>query len=848
MATTAEIEKLYTDVLGRAPDATGVKYWQDSGLSLAEIKNQMQRTPEGQVAAIYQNVLGRAPDPEGSQFWQQRINQPGGLFGVYTDIKGTEEALGRQTVAGLYQDILGRAPDVAGKEFWEQELASGKSIKDIREAIRQSAENTVPMRPSFDTVFSDWNIEHAEKFGKYYNAALVNQDQFNEQMQRLVERTKEEQKAWDEKYGNTQEAKILAQAPPPTWYDIYARYDEQHRAAFGKPINRIWNSDADSRKAKEELDKIYLTELANYNQRFGTNLQPDQGVLGVDTQPNAIFQLPEQKKKSLLQQVAPFAGLALSIAFPGAGAALGSLVGLSGTAASIAGGAAIGGALSGIGGGNILTGAALGGLGGALSTVDWSNVGSTLTNTFADITGLDPTAIQSYFSSFSQPGSAAAFAAEDAANLASQGLGTSAIQQNLIASGIDSLTAATLANNAVLPGATAASLMASIAGQPVYTNVAGLLSGGDPFATTQSVFDRLVQNGMTPADAAQIINTTAGGLDLGQVGVDAGGNLVETATGAAGSLLTGAAAAGGGGAAAGAGTAAAGGAASALGQAAGGVAGRIGAGLLGGAAGIGGAMADRAALERYAQQLRDAANQYTPQMQFQPVGITTRFGRTGTPQYDAQGRLISIGATTPAEDIAAQQNRLLSLSGQALPTTTNIEQATQNYYNQLQALQRPTDELTLAQLQNRLQATGRGGLAFGATSGAGGSQALMATNPELAAYYNALAQRQAQQALTAQDVAQQRLNQQIATSGTLFGQARDIENLVQQPLQLGSQFGQQATAGSTNVARSQLEANALAARLQSQGALGVNQAATGAAAGLAPALGNVIGTAIGNLF
>jgi hypothetical protein len=394
-----------------------------------------------------------------------------------------------------------------------------------------------------------------------------------------------------------------------------------------------------------------------------------------------------------------------------------------------------------------------------------------------------------------------------------------------------------------MPGATASSLLSGIAGQPIYTNIGGLLSGGNAFSTTQDVFGNLVKGGLSPADAAQIINTAGGGLNLGTVGVDAAGNLIQTAAGTAGSLLTGA-----GGAATTAATTAAGGALTGAAKTAAGVlGGQIGTGLLTTAAGVGGALADRSALERYAQQVRSAADQYAPQQQFQPVGVTSRFGRTTTPQYDAQGRLVSIGYQATG-DVAAQRDRLLSLSNQALPTTTNTEQATQQYYDQLQALQRPTDELTLAQLQNRLQATGRGGLAFGATSGAGGSQAMMATNPELAAYYNALAQRQSQQALTAQDVAQQRLTQQIATSGTLFGQARDFETAAQQPLQLSSQFGQQATAGSTNVARSQLEAAGLAARLQSQGALGVNAAATGGAAGLAPALGTAIGTAIGNLF
>lgn len=758
---------------------------------------------------------------------QARILQVSSQFGV-----GADQLLRAQ---GLL-----KANDPSVKAATEAYNQAVKTDPQLGVQNYAATSKPVPNRPSFDDVFARWNEKHKDRFGTYVNLAKTSQSEFDTQVKALIEQTKEEQSTWDKEYGKTREAQVLRQEPPPNWYDIYGSWSQQYKEKFGTEVlDRPWNADPDAIRQKEELDQRYLKSLADYNARNGTQVQPDVGVLGANVQPNAIFKMPEEKKKSFIQQVAPYAGLALSIAFPGAGAAIGALAGLSGTAAAVAGGAVIGGTLSAAAGENFWKGAALGGAGGALSAANWGGISDNLSTTFADITGIDATKIKSALSSFSQPSSGAAFGAEDALTMAKQGLGTSAIQQNLVASGMDSLTAATLANNAVMPGATVQGLLSGVSNQPIYTNVAGLLSGGNAFATTQEVFDNLVKGGLSAQESAQLINTAGGGLNLGTVGVDAAGKLIQTAAGEAGNLLTGAA----GGTATGAGSQVA----KALTGAAASTAGQIGSGLLSTAAGVGGSMLDRATLDKQAEALRAAANQYTPQMQFQPVGVTTRFGSTTTPKYDAQGRLLSV-SYAPTDDIAAQQNRALSLSSQALPTTTNIQDATQSYYDQLQALQRPADEITLAQLQNRLQATGRGGLAFGATSGAGKSQALMATNPELAAYYNALAQRQAQQSLTAQDVAQQRLNQQIATSGTLFGQARDIEALVQQPLALSSQFGQQATAGSANIARSQLEAAGLAARLQAQGALGVNQAVTGGAAGIAPALGNVIGTAIGNLF
>ena len=261
---------------------------------------------------------------------------------------------------------------------------------------------------------------------------------------------------------------------------------------------------------------------------------------------------------------------------------------------------------------------------------------------------------------------------------------------------------------------------------------------------------------------------------------------------------------------------------------------------LGGAAGIYGANADKAALAEQANKITAAAAGAAPKMQFQPVGMTTRFGSTTTPQYDANGRLIGYGYTA-AEDIAAQRDRLLGLSNQALPTTTDITQATADYYNQLQNLMNPQREQSLAGIKSSLQATGRGGLAYGATTGAGGANALAATNPELAAYYNALAQEQSKQALTAQDIAQQRLTNQIATSGTLFGQARDLEAAAQQPMTLGMQYGQQTTAAAQKAAQMEYDAAVEAARLQAAGELSKNAAIQKGIAGITPGIASSVG-------
>ena len=215
-----------------------------------------------------------------------------------------------------------------------------------------------------------------------------------------------------------------------------------------------------------------------------------------------------------------------------------------------------------------------------------------------------------------------------------------------------------------------------------------------------------------------------------------------------------------------------------------------------------------------------AAQQAAEAAAFRPVGVTTRFGSSGF-QYDDQGRLVGAGYQV-APDIAAQREALLGLSGgalsqaqaaqglmpqyqqasqglfnlgqQFLPTSTaysaspeamqyvnqlrglagqvmpasyDTSAAAQQYIQQQQGLLAPQREQQLATIRNKLQQTGRSGLATGATSAGG----MAATNPEMAAYYNAIAQQDAQLAANAQQQARANLIQDIGLGQTLGGTA-----------------------------------------------------------------------------
>jgi hypothetical protein len=277
---------------------------------------------------------------------------------------------------------------------------------------------------------------------------------------------------------------------------------------------------------------------------------------------------------------------------------------------------------------------------------------------------------------------------------------------------------------------------------------------------------------------------------------------------------------------------------------------------------LGGSSARSAARTQAAAQT-EAARIAAEESRFRPVGITTRFGQSQF-QTDPQGR-VSGASYTLDPALRAMQDRFLGLAGGGLTQAEGAQQqfaplgqaaqglfglgqqylaqspqeAAQQYMAGQQNLLAPSRERQFAQLQNQLFQTGRGGLSVGATgerpSGAAG---LGAANPELEAYYNAIAQQDAGLAAQAMQAGQQ----QTAFGAGLFGTggnlltqgyggqaaalgpyqaylqgATGLEALGQDALNMGSALGgrnvnqagaQALLAGGMGAARSQFDANA----------------------------------------
>jgi hypothetical protein len=121
------------------------------------------------------------------------------------------------------------------------------------------------------------------------------------------------------------------------------------------------------------------------------------------------------------------------------------------------------------------------------------------------------------------------------------------------------------------------------------------------------------------------------------------------------------------------------------------------------------------------------------------------------------------GSATP--EARAYYNQLSNTANQVMPTSYDTTAAAQRYMQQQQSLLAPQREQQLASIRNQLQQTGRSGLATGATSAGG----LAATNPEMAAYYNSIAQQDAQLGANAQQQARSNLQSDIGLASQLGG-------------------------------------------------------------------------------
>ena len=224
-----------------------------------------------------------------------------------------------------------------------------------------------------------------------------------------------------------------------------------------------------------------------------------------------------------------------------------------------------------------------------------------------------------------------------------------------------------------------------------------------------------------------------------------------------------------------------------------------------------GAVGTNYAANQAANAATQSAQQAAQMAQFRPVGITTRFGKSGFNYDPTTGQLVGAGYQV-APDVAGLREGLMGMASTGLGQAQQIQgiqpnineqarglfnlgaqyvaqtpqAAAQQYMTQQQQLLAPGREQQLAQTVNQQQQQGRLGLATGATT-AGytqGGQGLMASNPQLAAMYNARAAQDAQLAAQAQQAGMQQttFGQNLMTGGlNLSGQGFNLQTQAMAP-------------------------------------------------------------------
>lgn len=160
------IDRLYHDLLGRAPDPAGFAYW----TSQLDANGNRDETVLGILNSIeyftdrlndfYQEYLGRLPDPTGLSGFLHDLTIDGEtLEGVKASILGSVEyfhknggtAIGFLTA--LYQDVLGRSVDPTGLAGFTAQLDSGVSWISVAFALLNSDEDRADLVGDWYTTY-----------------------------------------------------------------------------------------------------------------------------------------------------------------------------------------------------------------------------------------------------------------------------------------------------------------------------------------------------------------------------------------------------------------------------------------------------------------------------------------------------------------------------------------------------------------------------------------------------------------------------------------------------------------------------------------------------------------------
>jgi len=162
-ANVDPVVRLYRAFLGRAPDANGLRYWiarkravpPARTWSLTQLANQFTASSEFQrtygalsnkafVTRIYTDVLGRPTDPSGVAFWTKQLDtkrrtRATVMVGFSESNEYQRKQAANTDVAIAYLSLVGRMPTVAETTTWTTAAAGGATNAELLDDLVDAA-------------------------------------------------------------------------------------------------------------------------------------------------------------------------------------------------------------------------------------------------------------------------------------------------------------------------------------------------------------------------------------------------------------------------------------------------------------------------------------------------------------------------------------------------------------------------------------------------------------------------------------------------------------------------------------------------------------------------------------
>lgn len=183
-----DVTELYIAFFDRAPDSDGLRYWQQSGLSLEQISESFFYQEETQkkypdtltneefITTIYQNLFDHDPDPDGLLYWVNELEN-GTMSRASSILIITQGALGddkiilqNKTEVGLYFAQAGLNDIWQATEVMKTVTIDYKSVEDAKIIIDEFAkELAIVWTKQYGTDSYEWGkAVSADLYGNIY--------------------------------------------------------------------------------------------------------------------------------------------------------------------------------------------------------------------------------------------------------------------------------------------------------------------------------------------------------------------------------------------------------------------------------------------------------------------------------------------------------------------------------------------------------------------------------------------------------------------------------------------------------------------------------------------------------